>query len=134
MGCCGSNGSKQDNMRLISDVQVFAQYSPRKVRGAVTGRMYPKPDVQGLLWMDKRDAMAHPDKFHIIINAVEATPDIATVQALAKAALAPKPQPARVEDVSQEVSKPTEKPTPKSEPKAPQRQTKRRSTRGKKSA
>lgn len=139
MGCCGSNNSRQDNMRLVSDVQVYMTVSPRKTRGAVTGRMYPKPDAQGYLWMDKRDALQKPDMFHIIIDAVEASPDITTIESLVAAALTPKPQPTqpRVEDVYQEVSKPTETPAPKpvEKPKAqPPKRNKTRRPTGKKSA
>lgn len=129
MGCCGPskrNGSSMNGERLVSDVQVFMTVSPRKTRGAVTGRMYPKPDAQGYLWMDKRDALAKPDMFHIIIDTVEASPDVATVESLVQAALAPKPQAASKPVVEAVQLVPQEAPKPPAAKKAaPKRTTKR---------
>lgn len=113
--CTTPTQSASKAVRHMNDVQVFAKYSPRKIRGAVTDRMYDKPDAQGYLWVDPRDAEKRPDLFHVVVNAAQASPDVATVESLVRAALTP-PAP-KVEP----------KPEPKPTPKPVQRSTNKRS-------
>lgn len=110
MGCCGKSSAAPSLNNGAGYVTVYALYSPRKMRGAITGTLYPDPDVNNLLRVDPRDAAAMPQRFKIIVDTVNVSPDLETVQTLVAQALKP------TEDVAPALVT-EEKPVPKVPPK-----------------
>lgn len=88
MGCCGGNTPKVTGDKQEGDAWVQALYSPRKVRGMATGRVYPRPDVHGMLWVDPRDVAAAPEMFHELVDVIAQSPSTETIAALVADALA----------------------------------------------
>lgn len=77
-------GEQQPN-----DVLVETLYTPQKVQGAITGRLYPRAGLGKPLWVHIDDAKSRPDLFRIIAeNPVAASPDAMTVKRLAEEAIA----------------------------------------------
>lgn len=80
----GIVGARQSN-----DVLVETLYTPQKVQGAMTGRLYPRAGLGKRLWVHEDDARSRPDLFRIIaMNPDKIAPDVATVKRLAEEGIA----------------------------------------------
>jgi hypothetical protein len=79
----GILGQKQMN-----DVLVETLYTPQKVEGAMTRRLYPRAGLGKRLWVHEDDARSRPDLFRIIgHDPVQVSPDVKTVARLANEAI-----------------------------------------------
>lgn len=89
-GCISkSNKTQIGGARQPNDVLVEALYTPQKVQGAMTGRLYPRAGLGKPLWVHIDDAKSRPDMFRIISeNPVTVSPDAMTVKRLAEEAIA----------------------------------------------
>lgn len=88
---CIQSGNKNTVVgeRQPNDVLVETLYTPQKVQGAITGRLYPRAGLGKPLWVHIDDAKSRPDLFRIIAeNPVTASPDAMTVKRLAEEAIA----------------------------------------------
>lgn len=90
MACCGKPAINETT-RLATDIQVVPLYSPRKLRGVVSGRTYPKTGNHQSLWIDPKDYEAMPNMFKLAqpdpATLKAYSPDIETVQRLAHEAM-----------------------------------------------
>jgi hypothetical protein len=76
-------GQKQAN-----DILAETLYTPQKVEGAITGRLYPRAGLGKRLWVHVDDAKSRPDLFRVIAeNPVKIAPDVATVKRLTQQAI-----------------------------------------------
>lgn len=89
-GCISkSNKTQIGGARQPNDVLVEALYTPQKVQGAMTGRLYPRAGLGKPLWVHIDDAKSRPDMFRIISeNPAMVSPDAITVKRLAEEAIA----------------------------------------------
>jgi len=75
--------------RQPNDVLVETLYTPQKVQGAMTKRLYPRAGLGKRLWVHEDDARSRPDLFRIIgPDPVKVSPDVATVKHLTQEAIA----------------------------------------------
>lgn len=91
---CGCNTPKPGTPSNIlgerqpNDVLVETLYTPQKVQGSMTGRLYPRAGLGKRVWVHEDDARSRPDLFRIIGgNPEKIAPDVATVKRLAKEAI-----------------------------------------------
>lgn len=87
---CIQPGSKTQiiGARQPNDVLVETLYTPQKVQGAITGRLYPRAGLGKPLWVHEDDARSRPDMFRIIAqNPDKVAPDVATVKRLTEEAI-----------------------------------------------
>jgi hypothetical protein len=92
---CGCGQPKQGDSpnvagtRQPNDVLAEALYTPQRQEGPVTRRLYPRTGLKRPLWVDIDDAKTRPDLWRIVAeNPDRVAPDVATVQRLAKEAIA----------------------------------------------
>jgi hypothetical protein len=91
---CGCNTPKAGEpsgiigARQPNDVLVETLYTPQKVQGSMTGRLYPRAGLGKRVWVHEDDARSRPDLFRIIgSNPEKIAPDVATVKRLAQEAI-----------------------------------------------
>lgn len=87
---CISRGDKQQviGQRQPNDVLVETLYTPQKVQGVISGRLYPRAGLGKPLWVHIDDAKSRPDMFRIIAeNPEKLSPDVAAVKRLAEEAI-----------------------------------------------
>lgn len=71
------------NQAQANDVLAETLYSPQRVEGAMTRRLYPRVSRGKPLWVDIDDAKSRPDLFRIIAQRPEAiAPDAQRVREL----------------------------------------------------
>lgn len=89
-GCISASTKTQiGGTRQANDVLVETLYTPQKVEGVITGRLYPRAGLGKPLWVHIDDAKSRPDMFRIIAeNPEKLSPDVATVKRLAEEAIA----------------------------------------------
>lgn len=86
--------SRSDKTQVVgeqqpNDVLVETLYTPQKVQGAITGRLYPRAGLGKPLWVHIDDAKSRPDLFRILAeNPDKIAPDAMTVKRLAEEAIA----------------------------------------------
>lgn len=88
-GCISASTKTQiGGTRQPNDVLVETLYSPQKVEGAMTKRLYPRSGLGKPLWVHIDDAKSRPDMFRIISeDPVTVSPDAMTVKRLAEEAI-----------------------------------------------
>lgn len=92
--CCGDNGNPQPAAPIgeqqPGDILVENLYSPSKMQGPVSGRLYPRPSgLRRRMYVDPRDVAARPNWWQVPpeIQAEVISPSVDEVAALAAAAL-----------------------------------------------
>lgn len=88
MSCCGQTVNKpvNDDDKQEGDILAMALYTPMRMGGPVSGRIYPKPlGFNGYkLWVDPQDAAARPNLWRPLGNPNEMGPAVDAVLALAE--------------------------------------------------